>query len=407
MRSPNHETGSPTRRLPWRRRAAVVASACALILAAAPAGAQDAPRGPADARQPGPAGIGARALRQIEQLTREKRSWTPTQRKIEPNLLLEYKRRKGLPAHAAPLPLASVEIDADGTTLVDIKAEVTPDLVRRIEDAGGVVVSAHPRSKALRARVPLDVLEEIAVSADVRSIRPAARARLRKINTSQGDVAHRAAAARAQFGADGSGVMVCAISDSVESLATLQASGDLPSNVFVLPGQSGSGTSEGTALLEIIHDLAPGANLGFATANGGKAQFAQNIVGLRNAGCDIILDDAFYLTEPVYQDGPIAAAIDQVTADGGIYFTAAGNGGNLNDGTSGVWEGNFSNSGIDTGAGFAHDFGGGDVLNTMTVSPPFAIILQWSDRQGASANDYDLFVLNANATQVLAASNAV
>jgi hypothetical protein len=377
------------------------------LLVASPVSAQKITGRPGAGNKVNPPRIGASVLRQIERLNREKQSWTPIQRKIEPNLLSEYKRRKGMPAFAAPLPLARVDIDADGTTLVDIEAEVTPELVQRIKDAGGVLVNSHPLWKAIRARLPFGVLEEIAASADVRSIRPAARARLRKINTSQGDVAHRANTARAQFAADGAGVMVCVISDSIESLATLQASGDLPSNVFVLPGQIGSGTSEGTALLEIIHDLAPGARLGFATVNGGEGQFAQNIIGLRNAGCDILVDDVFYPTEAVYQDGPIAAAIDQVTADGALYFSSAGNGGNLNDGTSGVWEGNYLQSSIDTGAGFAHNFGGGDYLNSITASPPFAIILQWADRQGGSANDYDLYILDANATQVLAASNAV
>src|SRR4051812_49674422 len=45
---------------------------------------------------------------------------------------------------------------------------------------------------------------------------------------------------------------------------TLFRSGDL-GPVTVLPGQTGSG-DEGTAMLEIIHDLAPGAQLYFATA---------------------------------------------------------------------------------------------------------------------------------------------
>ena len=58
------------------------------------------------------------------------------------------------------------------------------------------------------------------------------------------------------FGVDGTGVRLCALSDSVDYLALLQAAGDLPA-VTVLPGQSGNpGTSEGTAMLEILHDLA-------------------------------------------------------------------------------------------------------------------------------------------------------
>ena len=91
---------------------------------------------------------------------------------------------------------------------------------------------------------------------------------------------------------DGSGVRVGAMSDSVDALPDLIASGDLPPDVTVLPGQSGNpGTSEGTALLEIIFDMASGADLFFATGQGGQAQMAQNILDLAAAGCTVIVDD--------------------------------------------------------------------------------------------------------------------
>jgi hypothetical protein len=47
-------------------------------------------------------------------------------------------------------------------------------------------------------------------------------------------------------------------------------------------------------MMEIVHDIAPGASLFFATANGGQAQFAQNILDLHAAGCNIIVDDVAY-----------------------------------------------------------------------------------------------------------------
>jgi hypothetical protein len=143
------------------------------------------------------------------------------------------------------------------------------------------------------------------------------------------------------FGVTGAGVKVGVISDSAQSLAALQASGDLPAGVTILPGQAGSGTSEGTAMMEIVNDIAPGASLFFATANGGQAQFAQNILDLHAAGCNIIVDDVGYFAEPVFQDGIIAQAVETVAAAGTSYFSAAGNSGNLDDGTAGVWEGDF------------------------------------------------------------------
>jgi hypothetical protein len=77
----------------------------------------------------------------------------------------------------------------------------------------------------------------------------------------------------------GIGTKLCALSDGVNSLAASQTAGELPA-VDVLPGQAGSG-DEGTAMLQIMHDLAPGAELGFATAVISAAGFADNIRRLR------------------------------------------------------------------------------------------------------------------------------
>jgi hypothetical protein len=116
--------------------------------------------------------------------------------------------------------------------------------------------------------------------------------------------------------------------------------------VTVLDGQSGvPANGEGTAMLEIVHDLAPGAGLYYATAFNGPASFANNIRQLQAAGCDIIVDDVYYFNETPFQDGIIAQAVNDVTANGALFFSSAGNSGNKNDGQSGVWEGDFLDSG--------------------------------------------------------------
>ena len=106
-------------------------------------------------------------------------------------------------------------------------------------------------------------------------------------------------------------------------------------------------------MLELIHDIAPGAQLYFATAFTSITSFAQNIRDLRAAGCDIIVDDVGYFVESPFQDGQgpavvsptnggvVTQAVKDVAASGALYFSSAGNSGNLNDGTSGVWEGDF------------------------------------------------------------------
>ncbi|HXY40135.1 MAG TPA: S8 family serine peptidase, partial [Vicinamibacteria bacterium] len=164
----------------------------------------------------------------------------------------------------------------------------------------------------------------------------------------------------------------------------------------------------GTAMLEIVHDLAPSADLYFATAFNGSPSFASNIEALQAAGCNVIIDDVTYLDEAAFQDGPIAQAVNTVTAAGVLYFSSAGNFGNYDSGSSGTWEGDFVDSGTSLsdpsrGTAAIHRFGG---LNYDQLTHPTDLIsLQWSDPLGTSSNDYDLFVLDSTGSNVLGYSN--
>ena len=79
---------------------------------------------------------------------------------------------------------------------------------------------------------------------------------------------------------------------------------------------------------------------------------------LVQAGADIIVDDILYFAESPFQDGPIAQAVIDVTNDGALYFSSAGNEQNVDDRTAGNWEGDYVSSGRTVGkfAGIAHDF---------------------------------------------------
>ena len=78
-------------------------------------------------------------------------------------------------------------------------------------------------------------------------------------------------------------------------------------------------------MAQIVHDLAPGAAIDFATAEGGEVVFAEHIKDLASAGADVIVDDVAYFGEPFFQDGPVAVALDEVAAEGVTYLSAAGN----------------------------------------------------------------------------------
>ncbi len=422
--------------------------------------------------------ISLNAQKQIQALVAEKMSRTPAQKKIDSQLIYAGKMARG-ESIAAGVQSLAVNVEANGNrVVVDINGNINDALLEVLSANGAQILVSTPDYGTLRAEVGLDRLEAIAASPDVRYIQPkqealvsrratngpswksgppatrgtgdfavrAARVRSnlsKALNAladddspgapgagtnvgarqSQGVVTHRVDVARSRYGVDGTGLKIGVLSDGVVNLPTAQASGDLPSDVTVLPGQVGQG-DEGTAMLEIIHDMAPGAKLYFATAFSSIGSFADNIRKLRLAGCDIIVDDIFYFAEAPLQDGQAPAivsntnggivtqAVNDVTAAGALYFSSAGNEGNLNDGTAGVYEGDFVNGGTialigGAGAGPVHDFdptAAVSQFDRITLGSANPVTLAWSDPLGASANDYDLYVLNAAGTALVAAS---
>ena len=358
------------------------------------------------------------ARNQITALQAEKATRSPARRKMDSRLVQIVRKQRG-EAFGAGLDkfAARVQPAADGRELVDIRGTVNDALLAHLRGIGAEIVASVPRFNAIRARVSWKELETLAGRADVQFVKPAAKAMTNVGSvTSEGDQTHQAATVRANFKATGRGMKIGVLSDSVDYLPLVQSSGDL-GKVTVLPGQDGTTlgdngaglAGEGTAMLEIVHDLAPDAELFFGTAFLSEAQFAQNILDLRKVGCDIIVDDVGYFDESPFMDGPLAQAVDAVVADGALYFSSAGNEGNRNDGSSGTWEGDFVDGGPAAAPlnanGRVHSFGA-TAYNTIN-SAGLGITLFWADPYGASDNDYDLYLVDATGSTVLASSTNV
>ena len=351
------------------------------------------------------------ALRQIAALQAEKAARTPTQRKIDSQLLFAEKMRLGKQV-ADGVKALKADLDQDdlGRVEVDITAKVTEALLSAIAQSGGKVVNSFAQHGTVRAWVSLKEMESLARRAEVEFVRPADKAYTNAGSVvSEGDFTHLASNARTAFSVTGAGVRVGVLSDSVDFLTQSQASGEL-ANVTVITNQfgvvqSGVGKGEGTAMLEIVHDIAPGADLYFATASGGEAAFAENIRRLRNVyRCDVIVDDIGFGFSAPFQDGIGARAVGEVIADGALYFSSAGNEGNKNHGTSSAWEGDFQET-VTNGISY-HVFGS-SAFNTVTRTQAVAnyAFLSWSDPLGKSTNDYDLFVFDQTGTNLLNAAN--
>jgi subtilisin family serine protease len=292
-------------------------------------------------------------------------------------------------------PLAGPLVPADLPRSPEGKLQVYVDCsplgaeqLAALEEAGVTVDGVEPARGRVRGSIDPAALDRVAEFSWVHAVRPVDRAVVRAGGTTtEGDAAARADLVRAQ-GLDGTGVVVGVISDGIDNLREAQQSGDL-SEVKVPDGcRRGSG-DEGTALLEIVHDVAPGAQLLFA-GPADSFEMVEAVECLLAAGADVIVDDLGFFGEPFFEDGPVAEAVRGAVKGGVSYHSSAGN----------EAEEHLEQDFVATPNSTLHDFAGGAGDNTNTVVVPaggtLTCILQWNDPFGGSANDYDLFLLDQN-----------
>jgi hypothetical protein len=261
------------------------------------------------------------------------------------------------------------------TPLVLIDA-VTRGDPERLKAALVALGLQHPAvySNDVGGWLPVTQLDAATARDEVHSIRAAMSRTRTGAVTSQGDFVQHSDVVRSANSLTGAGVTVGVLSDSYDCYAVYAANnvaaggaagyanngftataatdvstGDLPATVNVLEeaeaGQGGCMNynpptqlpfgDEGRAMLQIVHDVAPGASVAFYTAENSEADFANGIgklaapVASGGAGATVIADDVGYFDEPFFQDGIVAQAIDAVEAQGVAYFSAAGNDGTL------------------------------------------------------------------------------
>ena len=309
---------------------------------------------------------------------------------------------------AADLHTPFVKMDDQGNVQVEIYMnDSSSEYTNQLEDLGFIPEIENHEIKAVEGWIPHDSIETAAGLGFVTKIKPPVYGYPRAGSvTSEGDSIMGSDDARNTFGVDGSGIKVGVISDGVDSLAASQMSGDLPNVVQV--GDPGSG-DEGTALLEIIHDIAPGADLAFHNGTT-RLNYLDAINYFRNIGVDVIVDDLGFLQEPFFQDGSIAEAAAQAVADGIVYVSAAGN--DRNDHYQAFFLDTDPNDG-DPQVNL-HDFGlaAGESSDVgMTIQLPAhkssTVVLQWSDPFGEASDDYDLFLVDSDTADIIDSSTDI
>ncbi|PSR52386.1 hypothetical protein AHMF7605_02020 [Adhaeribacter arboris] len=286
----------------------------------------------------------------------------------------------------------------------------TAQLLADLKAMGMTHAAAYGRM--VSGLMPINKLSKVAALPNLHFARPAYKP-INKVGevTSQGDVAMYADSVREYQVLKGKGNKIGVLSDSYNSRGGAEKgikSGDIPGkgnpNGYTTPVEvledyiNFNNIDEGRAMIEIVHDVAPAAKLAFHTAFLGQANFAQGILDLQKAGCNIITDDVYYPTEPMFQDGIIAQAVDEVAKKNVAYFSSAGNSARQS------YQAKFKNSGknivVDgVNYGVAHDFGNGDITQTIRLLKGglLSAPLQWDDpffsASGLPGAETDLDVL--------------
>ncbi|MDD4253926.1 MAG: PKD domain-containing protein [Methanofollis sp.] len=271
---------------------------------------------------------------------------------------------------------------------VTVYVSLHPPAATDCVDPFAVEVTARDEARHLAvALVRVEDLKGLASLPEVRSVRTVLPPFFAagSVDT-EGDAILRAEDLRDATGYNGTGVKIGVISDGVTHLDDAVLTGDLPPDVNVLSNTLGG--DEGTAMLEIVHDIAPGASLYFHDCGGDVISFDEAFQDLADAGCTIICDDIVYLDEPYFDesaDAPLGG-IRRLAAEGDVLLVSSAG----NFGLS-----HYQEEYLDSGNMFhSHDFGGGSVLLPFRVSAtsPAFVVLQWADPWVSSANDYNLYV---------------
>nr|WP_323123474.1 S8 family serine peptidase [Burkholderia alba] len=282
--------------------------------------------------------------------------------KLDPvltNLSASLQRTQGARSAGSSAPQAEQYVSVDVIARQNVQQTVV-----QLERLGFKTAAVY--GNYISGRLPVSKIDQAAAIEDIRRINKVARTTRSGSVQGQGDYAQLSRSLRQALGKqgnklDGKGITVGILSDSFNCNRQLNqdadyvakfghqdtmeddiATGDLPGNgrIRILKDASdcSDAEDEGRAMAEIVHDVAPGANIAFYTADEGMADFAQgietlalprnqtNMQGVAGGGAQVIVDDVGYFYEPAFQSGIVGAAIDNVVKNRGVaYFSAAGN----------------------------------------------------------------------------------
>jgi subtilisin family serine protease len=294
-------------------------------------------------------------------------------------------------------------------TLVLDSADSSSEVTAELEKFGIVIEGAY--RDQIDIAVPLVIIEQFAQTDDpgklfsqlsgmdhIVKLRMPMSNRTDDVMLPSEAVTQTGALAWHQAGFTGKGVKVGVLDLGFDGYKKLLGK-TLPENVTVKSFVSDrdvdqAGEVHGAACAEIIHAMAPDAELYLAYYNGSETGLGRGVEWLIAQGVRIISHSASGLAGPMDGSGSQAQLVDEVTAKGILWVNASGN----------YAQDHYRFTFNDANGDGKHIFPNGKA--TLLYNPPSEdarIILNWDDWGGNVTEDYDLYLYD-DSFQLVAAS---
>ena len=299
-----------------------------------------------------------------------------------------------------------------------------PETLEKLKKYGVAIQCTDPQRKIVQTWISSDQVQILETLPEVKFIRPPSYPvkEVGSVTTEAYKALHiDSFVNRPEFigsNVTGQGIKVGAISSAINRADLSSRYGDLPttttgiSNMFggitywsfrtnpmtglpygddvtgIINYWMGIPDEEGTAMLEIIHDIVPDARLYFSNFDT-DIEMNMSKDWLRQQGCDVIVDDiSFYNTGPYDGESVVSLGSTRQVEHGVAYYTSVGNGAEEH------WWGYFQDPEVNNISNFA------PLDETLEVRIPSGYTvyahLSWDEPWGESGYDIDMYMLDPN-----------
>ena len=269
-----------------------------------------------------------------------------------------------------------------------------------LQDAASLGLTVEATSGDLiQMKVPVESLVALAARPGIATVRLPLRAFAADVITGKGVAAIGATDWHAA-GFTGAGSRIAVLDLGFDGYEELLGS-ELPDSVTVHSCRedgdiTGDGQPHGTAVAEIVHEVAPEASLYFTNFDT-EVEFANCIDWLVAEGVDVVnMSVGFFASGPGDGTGVVNDMVNEATSQGLVWVNSAGNEAETH------WLGPWDDPDADDFLNFELD---DETTYVDARAGEFVtIVLKWDDEFETSCNDYDLYLFDPTITTIVAGS---